>query len=116
MISSVLTLGMLPVLTLTFHSLLTSTSGVARTTPEVNVFPDSAEGATWRIREATDPLPKLTVDAIARIYGRSQQYGDIAQVSTAHASPYVSTALVSRDMLSIIRAHGFEKLQYWGFS
>ncbi|HEV7735887.1 MAG TPA: hypothetical protein VGO47_00705 [Chlamydiales bacterium] len=31
-------------------------------------------------------------------------------------SQYSSTALVARDMLTISRAHGYEKLQYWGFS
>lgn len=91
-------------------------SGISRTTPQVIVFPDRAEEAAWRLREVTDPLPNTTDDAVSRIYGRAQVHGDIAKESTSHASPYVSTALVARDMLSITRAHGFEKLQYWGFS
>ncbi|KIP02216.1 hypothetical protein PHLGIDRAFT_305697 [Phlebiopsis gigantea 11061_1 CR5-6] len=90
--------------------------GVSRTIPQVNVFHDRAEGAAWRLREATDPLPNVTEDGVSRLWARSQVYGELAKQNTMGTSPYVSTALVARDMLSIMRAHGFDKLQYWGFS
>ncbi|GJE90062.1 alpha/beta hydrolase [Phanerochaete sordida] len=90
--------------------------GVARTTPQVTVFPDDAEEAAWRLREQGDPLPNTTADALSRLWAKSQVYGSIANQTTAHASPYVSTALVARDMLSIMQAHGRDKIQYWGFS
>ncbi|GJE96255.1 alpha/beta hydrolase [Phanerochaete sordida] len=90
--------------------------GISRTTPQVVVFPDSAEGAAWRLREQNSPAPNSTVDAIARIYGNAQVYGAVANVSAQDSAPYVSTAIVARDMLNIVRAHGSEKLQYWGFS
>lgn len=82
----------------------------------MSIFRDQAEGATWRLREATDPLPDPAGDGVAKLYARHQVYGEIAKRNTMHASPYVSTALVARDMLSIVRAHGLEKLQYWGYS
>ena len=91
-------------------------SGVSRTTPQVVVFPDDAEGAAWRLRQSTDPLYGISPDAVSRLHARSQIYGKIANVTTLKASPYVSTALVARDMLAITRAHGSDKLQYWGFS
>lgn len=90
--------------------------GVARTTPRVNVFPDDAEEAAWRLREQGDPLPNTTADAVSRLWAKAQVYGSIANQTTAHASPYVSTALTARDMLSIVQAHGYDKIQYWGFS
>jgi hypothetical protein len=90
--------------------------GVSRTTPQVVVFTDVAEGAAWRLRQSSDPLFNQTMDAVSRLYGRAEVYGKIANVTTFGASPYVSTALVARDMLSITRAHGYDKLQYWGFS
>ncbi|GJE90051.1 alpha/beta hydrolase [Phanerochaete sordida] len=90
--------------------------GISRTTPPVVVFKDSAEDAAWRIRVQDTPPPNTTVDAVARLWAGAQVFGSIANQSTAHSSPYVSTALVARDMLSISQAHGFDKLQYWGFS
>jgi pimeloyl-ACP methyl ester carboxylesterase len=43
-------------------------------------------------------------------------YGALALNRAGLEAQYVSTALVARDMLSITRAHGRNKLQYWGFS
>ena len=80
------------------------------------VFPDDAEGAAWRLRQVTDPLPNETGDGVSTLWARSHVYGEIAKQNTMESSPYVSTALVARDMLSIMRIHGFDKLQYWGFS
>ncbi len=91
--------------------------GVGRTTPQVVIFPDDAESTAWELGVRGDPLPSnVSHDPMARIRARSIVYGTLAQERTIDASPYVSTALVSHDMLSIVRAHGFEKLQYWGFS
>ena len=42
--------------------------------------------------------------------------GSVANSTAAGAAPYVSTALVARDMLTIMQAHGYDKIQYWGFS
>lgn len=89
---------------------------MSRSSPQVVVFPDKAEDAAWRLHEGSDPAANTTADAISRIYSRGQIFGEIAQRTTMHASPYVSTALVARDMLNIMRAHGYDKLQYWGFS
>jgi hypothetical protein len=36
--------------------------------------------------------------------------------SSSWVGKHVSTAIVCRDMLSITRAHGREKVLYWGFS
>lgn len=90
--------------------------GVARTTPQVIIFPDEAEDAAWRLKYLEDPAPNSTVDAIARIYSKAHVYGAVANVTAKHSAPYVSTAIVARDMLNIARAHGRDMLQYWGFS
>ena len=90
--------------------------GIARTTPQVSVFPDAAEGAAWDVKESSAPLTNETNDALSRVYARARIYNTLAEVRTSHAAPFVSTATVSRDMLSITNAFGFEKLQYWGFS
>ncbi|GJE90064.1 alpha/beta hydrolase [Phanerochaete sordida] len=90
--------------------------GVARTTPPVVVFKNNAEEAAWRLRVQDDPSPNTTADAVSRLWAKAQVLGSIANQTTARASPYVSTALVARDMLNIMQAHGYDKIQYWGFS
>ena len=82
----------------------------------MNVFPDEVEGTMWRILAENIPLPNITEDAITRRHAQSILYGGLAAARTMHAAPYLSTALVCRDMLEIMHAHGRDKLQYWGFS
>lgn len=90
--------------------------GVGRTTPQVVVFTDQAEGAAWSVKTQAEPLENSTLDALSRIRSRSLIYNSLAAARTQHASPYVGTAAVARDMLSITQALGHDKLQYWGFS
>ena len=80
------------------------------------VFSDAAEGKAWELRQDNEPLINATHDALARLHARSTVYNALAAARTSKAAPYVSTATVSRDMLNITNALGFEKLQYWGFS
>lgn len=93
----------------------TKRSGVGFSVPAVKVFVDDAETASWRIKEAADPLPNMTADAMSRIYARLLVYNGLAKVRASIAT-YVSTASVARDMLGIMNAHGYDKIQYWGFS
>ncbi|KAF7795724.1 hypothetical protein EIP86_006889 [Pleurotus ostreatoroseus] len=90
--------------------------GVGRTLPLLNVFPDETEGFRWRVQSDALPLPNITEDAVARLRAQSIIYAQLAESRVADVAPYVTTALVCRDMLSIMAAHGRDKLQYWGFS
>jgi hypothetical protein len=63
-----------------------------------------------------DPLYNTTADAAARIHARYTVLNHLVYSRLKEIVPYMSTPLVARDMLSIVRAHGREKLQYWGFS
>ena len=53
---------------------------------------------------------------MARIHAQWQVYGKLAESRTMDTSPYVSTALMCRDMLNMMKAHGWEKIQFWGYS
>lgn len=55
-------------------------------------------------------------NALGRQFGLAQVIGQLAEEKARHVAEHVSTAVVARDMLSIVKAHGLEKLQYWGFS
>lgn len=84
------------------------------TSPEVNIFPTAAERTTWNLREV--PLINTTADALAIQYARAKVLGKLVEERAKSAAEHVSTALTARDMLSITRAFGREKLLFWGFS
>lgn len=95
---------------------LRSFSGVGRTTPTATVFPTAAENLIWQLGQSDDPLPLDTPDAVARLYDNSIVYGDLASTRGQNYTQFVSTATVARDMLEITRAHGRDKVLYWGTS
>lgn len=93
-------------------------SGVARTLPQIVIFPDEAESAKFHLQTSSIPPWNTSLDATSRLHASAKILGGVvdARPQVKHAASYVSTALVARDMLSITRAFGREKLQYWGFS
>jgi pimeloyl-ACP methyl ester carboxylesterase len=91
-------------------------SGVGFTTPSIQVFRSPEEKSSWELREQGDPLHSETADAFARSYARWSVFGHLALERTRISAEYASTAMVARDMLLIIRAFGFEKLKYLGWS
>jgi pimeloyl-ACP methyl ester carboxylesterase len=88
--------------------------GVGATTPKISLFSTQSERAAWDLQEGS--AINSTSDALSRMYARAQIWGKLAQDKASDTGQYVSTAVVARDMLSIVRANGREKLQYWGFS
>ncbi|KAF8577644.1 hypothetical protein K439DRAFT_1418020 [Ramaria rubella] len=88
--------------------------GIGLTEPQVSIFSDAYERAYWELGQ--QPLANSTHDSLARGYARADLFGDLAVARSKRAAQYVSTASVARDMLSITRAHGRERLLYWGFS
>lgn len=81
----------------------------------VSSFCDSVERASGTQRYLF-PLVNTTSDSFVQAYARSQLLGDLTVKRTMHVAEYVSTASVARDILAIIRAHGRDKLLYYGFS
>ncbi|GJE95989.1 alpha/beta hydrolase [Phanerochaete sordida] len=49
-------------------------------------------------------------------FAQEQVFGKLAEERIANVSQAVSTPAVAMDMLSIVRAFGFEKVNYWGVS
>lgn len=94
----------------------TFSSGVGRTQPQINIFPDQAENAEWHIPAFYSPLFNTTPDAVPRIYASAITLASVAEERIGNVGPYVGTAQVARDMLRITQAFGREKVQYWGFS
>ncbi|KAI0346284.1 alpha/beta-hydrolase [Trametopsis cervina] len=90
--------------------------GVGKTLPALRVFEDAAEGVAWRMKDLAAPLWNTTSDAMYQLYARTKVYNAIQAERGGHVTAYASTASVARDMLEINKAHGRDKLQYWGFS
>ncbi|THH30474.1 hypothetical protein EUX98_g3728 [Antrodiella citrinella] len=55
-------------------------------------------------------------NALGAMHATSHVVGDFAKARVGDIAQHVSTPVVARDMLSITKAHGRDKLQYWGFS
>ncbi|TDL16249.1 hypothetical protein BD410DRAFT_731629, partial [Rickenella mellea] len=88
--------------------------GVNFTTPSLDIFETKAEQSAWNNNRV--PHVNATVDALGIAYGQASVLGQLAKARTRHSAAHVGTPVVARDMLSIIKAHGKQKLTYWGFS
>jgi pimeloyl-ACP methyl ester carboxylesterase len=71
---------------------------------------------TFSIKVEEDPPLGATPDSVARAYARFDSYGAVAATRLKGVGEYVNTPTVARDMLAIVKAHGFDKLSYWGIS
>lgn len=89
--------------------------GVGFTTPPVRTFNDIEEEA-WNMQLSRIGDGNASVDALGRQYALAQLLGKLSYDRTRHVAEHVSTPVSARDMLTIMRAHGREKLQYWGYS
>ncbi|KAF8994596.1 TAP-like protein-domain-containing protein [Cyathus striatus] len=88
--------------------------GVSRSTPKVRFFETDAERSLWQgsDREVVNTTAQLTERwARAKIEGQLAKERD----ETGYLR-HINTDHTARDMLHIVRAHGREKIQYWGFS
>jgi pimeloyl-ACP methyl ester carboxylesterase len=90
--------------------------GIGQSTPRLNVFPDQAEGTEWMLKQPTAPLLNSSTDAVARFHAYTSVYNSLAAERMRYDATNASTASVARDMLEITKAHGRDKIQYWGFS
>lgn len=89
-------------------------SGVGETTPPVFGFKDSAERETWSLLEPA--LINATSDALSKRIARAHVLNSLIKKRSGDIAQHVNSATVARDMLSIVHAHGHNKLQYWGQS
>jgi hypothetical protein len=75
----------------------------------VDVFQDPLERAAWGIRHIDAPFVNETSTALVQAVARSKLMNILIEERSKTAAQYVNTAVVARDMLSIVNAHGFGK-------
>ena len=87
--------------------------GIGESTPTVSFFESQAERVQW-----TPPIKLLdaSVDAIPLALGRAQITNKLAKQRDNNTLAHINTDQTARDMLSIVQAHGREKLQYYAVS
>jgi pimeloyl-ACP methyl ester carboxylesterase len=88
-------------------------SGVGNSTPQIRFFESPTEQALWF--QGGQAL-NASKDATARAWARAQVLGKVAETRDRNTLRHITTDNVARDMLQIVRAHGRDKIQYWGFS
>ncbi|GJE95969.1 alpha/beta hydrolase [Phanerochaete sordida] len=88
--------------------------GVGATTPFLSVFKDPAEALQFY---STYPLvSEATETAFGQEFAQSQILGRLAFERAKEVAESVTSLTAANDMMSIIKAFGVDKLNYWGVS
>lgn len=81
--------------------------------PHLDIFSSRAESVLLNSLFETG---NISASSLGALFGRAQVIGNLTLDRAKHYAEHVSTPAVARDMLSIVKAHGLDKLQYWGIS
>ncbi|KAF9475280.1 alpha/beta-hydrolase [Pholiota conissans] len=90
--------------------------GIGRSTPRASFFSTAIERELWNAADSLNFVTNSSGEGVARTWARAHLLGKLAERNDDGGLRYFNTDQTARDMLSIVRAHGKEKLLYWGFS
>jgi len=91
----------------TMRRVLILHSGISRTTPGINAFRgENLQRQVWDIRNLDAPTMSSSAEALPRIVAIKNLYNRLLADKAASIAPYVGTAAVAHDMLSIVEAMG----------
>ena len=81
--------------------------GVSRTTPGIDSFRgENTLRQVWGIRNLDAPVVSDSAEALPRIISTQNLSYKLIADKEANIAPYIGTAAVARDMLSIVEALG----------
>ena len=81
--------------------------GISRTTPGIDSFRGAdLQRQVWAIRNLDAPTANDSVEALPRTIALQTLTNKLLADKAADIAPYVGTAAVARDMLSIVEALG----------
>jgi pimeloyl-ACP methyl ester carboxylesterase len=91
--------------------------GVGRSTPAVARFPTPLAAALWGENSLPLTLPPLSIPGnIGLTLAKGAVTNAIYGQTGASYLPFINTPFTAQDMLQIVKAHGFEKINYYGVS
>ncbi|KAJ3514621.1 hypothetical protein NMY22_g14669 [Coprinellus aureogranulatus] len=91
--------------------------GIGRSTPRATFFDSDVERVLVAV--SAGPLPVVkngSVSGIETSWALAQLVGSLAEEHDDGYLKHINTENTATDMLTITRAHGKDKIQYWGFS
>ncbi|KLO10922.1 alpha/beta-hydrolase [Schizopora paradoxa] len=88
--------------------------GIGYTTPGLFPFTTRAEAGAFYAQELLSA--NASESAIAELLGHAQILSQIVGARAKNVAEHMSTALVAKDMLTMVETFGNGKLSYWGFS
>ena len=94
-------------------SSLIEPTGVLFTTPHLDVFETTIEASKFFLE--TPFVLNASSSSFSGAYARAKILGKLVESRVQRYAAHVSTPTVATDMLNIIKAAGYDKLQYWGF-
>ena len=87
--------------------MLILSQGIGRTTPGVDPFRGAdLQRQVWGIRGLDTPTVDSSVEALSRVVAIRNLHSKLLADKAANIAPYVGTAAVAHDMLSIVEALG----------
>jgi pimeloyl-ACP methyl ester carboxylesterase len=90
--------------------------GMANSVPKINLFKSEAQQEEFNLGSDAFDMEISDFNTLPQRYAKMQKFGDVAKKNAGNILKYMTTDNVARDMLSIVKAHGEEKLQFWGIS
>jgi hypothetical protein len=72
----------------------------------VDVFKSPLERKAWELRNADAPFVNETKSALVELVAKARLIGALVAKKAPTAAAHANTAVVCRDMLSIVQAHG----------
>jgi len=81
--------------------------------PRASFFKTTVERLLWGYGLG---VVNNTDEGITRTWARAHIVGQLAAESDDSYLKHINTEQTARDMLTIVKAYGKTKLQYWGFS
>ena len=91
----------------TLGRVLTPHTGFARTTPGIDAFKgDRLQRQVWSLRELDAPTVSDSIEGLPKMIAMRKLSNRLFVDNAASIAPYVGTAAVAHDMLSIVEALG----------
>ncbi|VDC03757.1 unnamed protein product [Peniophora sp. CBMAI 1063] len=91
--------------------------GVGRSTPQAQRIPSQLQAAIWGEETLFGALPPLSIPGnVGLTLAKAEVSNAVYGQTGANYLPFINTPYTAEDMMQIVRAHGRDKLSYYGVS